>query len=95
MDRPMIWKVFRYLSSARRHKISEERIAYVIVTCPMPQALVDPEPGEEDVLLFLAPDRNGVPLEVLAIEVPDGGLVVFHAMKVARKNAAEYDEVMR
>lgn len=91
----MAWRIRRYVASARRHGISEERMAYVIGTCPKPMALEGPGPGEEDVLLFLAPDRGGIPLEVLALELPDDELVVFHAMKVTRKNRATYDEVMR
>jgi hypothetical protein len=91
----MAWKVGLLLASGRRHGISEERIAYVVRTCCMPLGLADPEPGEEDVLLFLAPDRHGVPLEVLAVEQPDDEVIVFHAMKLARKKRARYEEVMR
>ncbi len=91
----MAWKVKSHLASAHRHGISAERIEFVVTTCRMPMSLEDPEQGEEDVLLFLAPDQHGVPIEVLGVELPNEGLVVFHAMKVARKNRLLYNEVMR
>ena len=53
-------------------------------------------PGREeaDVLVFLGPDANGVPLEVVGIEVVRGDLVVIHAMRMRRKYADAYAEVM-
>jgi hypothetical protein len=44
--------------------------------------------------MFLGPDRSGVALEILAIETPQGFLVI-HAMPLRRKYEAEYAAVMR
>jgi hypothetical protein len=50
--------------------------------------------GPSELVLFLGPDANGVPLEVLAIELPAGELLVIHAMRMRRLYRQAYAEVM-
>lgn len=63
----------------------------LIKSCACP--LYSPEPGEED-LVYLGPDERGIPLEVVAVELEGKGLLVIHAMKMRRKHARGYKEVM-
>jgi hypothetical protein len=49
---------------------------------------------EEDLVVFLGPDKRGVPLEVIAVELADGDLLVIHAMKLRRKYLDDYAKVM-
>lgn len=69
--------------SARRHRISEGRIRYVIGHC----GLVFEQPAPDDVagerrLVYLGDDEHGVPLEVVAVESQSDDLRVIHAMKL-------------
>jgi hypothetical protein len=83
----------RFTSSASRHGISQERARYVIDHCPLPiYALAS---GPRDAVLFLGPDRDGVPLEILATELVEGELLVFHAMRMRRRYLDSYEMVMR
>lgn len=41
------------------------------------------------------PDNRGVPLEVLAIELSDGDLLVIHAMRMRSKCLDDYERVMQ
>lgn len=50
--------------------------------------------GDEDLVIFLGPDLNGVPLEVMGVELADGNLVVVHAMKLRPKYRDAYQQVM-
>lgn len=52
------------------------------------------ESGADDRILFLGPDQHGVPLEVLAIELAGGELLVIHAMKLRRRYRRDYETVM-
>ena len=79
------------LPSARKHGISDERMTYVTRTCPLP--MEHPTvPGE---VLFLGPDQNGVPLEVVAFEDDGGDLAIIHAMRLRPSYRDAYEEVMR
>jgi len=78
--------------AASRHDISQAQVRHVIRNCAWP--LYSPEPDEEDLVIFLGPDEHGVPLEVVAVELEDEGLLVIHAMKLRRKYALVYKKVM-
>jgi hypothetical protein len=77
--------------SARKHGISEERMLYVVRTCPMP---LD-HPADSGQVMYLGPDQRGVPLEVTAFEADNGQLVIVHAMRLRPSYRAAYEEVMR
>jgi len=68
--------------SALRHHISEERIRYVVEHCATP-LFPPPDDGDDaDLIWFIGPDRNGIELEILAIDEPGGGVKVIHAMSL-------------
>ena len=83
----------RFTASASRHGISNERAGYVVDDCPVP--VYAPASGQRDAALFLGPDRDGVPLEVLAVELAESDLLVVHAMRLRRRYLDEYRMVMR
>jgi hypothetical protein len=83
----------RFRRSASRHGISEQRARYVIEHCPSPAYYVGSS-AEGDKALFLWTDQNGVPLEVLAIELPVGDLLVFHAMRMRRKYHKAFERML-
>ncbi len=43
-------------------------------------------------LVFLGEDPQGEPLEVMAIQLPNGGLLVIHAMSLRNKYRRRYEE---
>ena len=77
----------RFAHSAHKHGISRERAAYVIDHCGLPyEGLED----DGDAVLFFGDDWNGMSLEVGAIELEDGDLLVIHAMPLRRKDEDFY-----
>ena len=60
-------------------------------TCPLP--LYSPEAEDEDLVVFLGPDQDGVALEVIALELGNG-LLVIHAMKLRQKYLEAFRQVM-
>jgi len=43
-------------------------------------------------LVFLGDDAKGVALEVMAVELEDGDLLVIHAMKLSTRYRDRYEE---
>lgn len=82
--------IFR--DSASKHGINHERSRHVVEHCVRP---LYPASEGDGLVLFLGPDANGVPLEVVAVDQADGGCIVIHAMRLRPKYAAEYAEEMR
>jgi hypothetical protein len=70
-------------------------VAHVVSACSCPLHPADPEAGSEDLILFLGPDQRGTPLEVVAVELADGDLLVIHAMRMRAAYADDYERVMR
>lgn len=67
---------------------------HVIEHCPDPIYPPLAGSGESDRVLFLGPDEHGVPLEVLAVELDRGELLVIHAMRLRRQYRGDYETVM-
>ena len=84
--------VIIFRDSASKHGITDERSRYVVEHCVRP---LYPASEGDDLVLFLGPDSNGVPLEVVAVEQADGGFIVIHAMQLRPQYVAEYAEEMR
>ncbi|MDP9075187.1 MAG: hypothetical protein M3N98_13700 [Actinomycetota bacterium] len=86
----------RFAKSANKHHVAHERAAYVVNHCqvvlPQPPPAGDPDDHDER-LVFLGDDRNGIALEVVAIEGVTGELLVIHAQKLRNKNRAAYRRV--
>lgn len=64
---------------------------HVVRTCPSPLE----HPDNTGQVMYLGPDQNGVPLEVVAFEADSGELIVIHAMRLRRGFRAMYEDVMR
>ena len=84
--------LIRVNRSASRHGIARDRAIHVVRNCPRP--LYSSEPEEEDLVIFLGLDPNGVALEVMAIELEDA-LLVIHAMKLRAKYRDAFIRVVR
>jgi hypothetical protein len=73
----------RWAKSAAKHRISRVRSGHVartagtIIREPAPRD----SPLTDDRIVFLGPDPNGVMLEVMAVEI-EQGLLIIHAMKM-------------
>jgi len=88
----------RWARSATKHRIARQRSRYVIEHCglrfeqpPPPGAPAGPEPR----LVYLGDDADGVPLEVMAVELEDGSLLVIHAMPLRERYREQYEEAKR
>jgi hypothetical protein len=83
----------RFSRSATRHSIAHQRARYVVEHCTCP--LYSAGPDDADLVVFLGPDRDGVPLEVIGLELADEDLLVIHAMKLRPTYRADYERVLR
>lgn len=88
----------KWARSATRHRISRERSRYVIEHCglrfeqpPPAGAPADADPR----LVYLGDDAEGVALEVMAIELEDGSLLVIHAMPLRDRYREQYQEAKK
>ena len=88
----------RFARSATKHRVSKESIHHVIAHCGL-RFEQSPPVGEREVrdlrLLYLGDDGNGRALEVMAVELANGELLVIHAMPLREKYRPEYEEAMR
>jgi hypothetical protein len=85
----------RFARAATRHRVSKDRIRHVIANYRV--RFEEPPPaGREGVpdtrLVFLGEDPQGEPLEVMAIQLPNGGLLLIHAMLLRNKYRQRYEE---
>jgi uncharacterized DUF497 family protein len=81
--------------SARRHRISDDRIRFVVEHC----GLVFHQPASADSpggdrLIYLGDDEHSVPLEIVAVESKSGEIRVIHAMKLRPQYQKEYEEAL-
>jgi hypothetical protein len=81
-----VYVEIRWARSATKHGVSRERSGHVARTAETIIREPAPEdtPLEDDRIVFLGPDANGVMLEAMALET-EQGLVIIHAMKMRRK----------
>jgi hypothetical protein len=88
----------RWARSATEHRISRERSRYVIEHCGL-RFEQDPPAGApasaDPRLVYLGDDADGVALEVMAIELEDGDLLVIHAMPLRRRYREQYEEAKK
>jgi len=66
-------------------------VRHVIEHCPVP--LFSDERDDRELVVFLGPDAKGVPLEIVAIEIADGGFPVVHAMRLRARYREDYQHV--
>lgn len=92
-------KRVRFARSATKHRVSKERIRYVIAHCGLafeeqastsdPSDVVDPR------LVCLGDDPDGQAIEVIAVEGSKDELIVIHAMALRKKYIDQYEEAKR
>jgi hypothetical protein len=85
----------RFARAATRHRVSKDSIRHVLSNYSV--RFEEPPPaGREGVpdtrVVFLGDDPQGNPLEVMVIELPNGGLLVIHAMSLRNKYRRRYEE---
>jgi hypothetical protein len=88
----------RWARSAAKHRIARERSRYVIEHCGL--RFEQPPPagapaGTEPRLVYLGDDADGIALEVMAVELEDGRLLVIHAMALRDRYREQYEEAKR
>ncbi len=86
----------RFARSATRHRISKDRIRYVIVTYRVrfeepPPATESAKPGSTRIV-YLGDDGSGRALEVMAVEGKHCELLVIHAMELRDKYRKRYED---
>lgn len=88
----------KWARAATKHRISRERVRYVIEHCGFRFEQEPPAGSPEDAsprLIFLGDDENGNALEVMAVELDDGGLLVIHAMPLRDRYRKQYEEARK
>ena len=89
----------RFARAATRHRVSKDSICHVVTNYSVrfeerPPAGLEGEVPDTRVV-FLGDDPQGNPLEVMAIELPNGGLLVIHAMSLRNKYRTRYEEAKK
>ena len=85
----------KWARSATKHRIARQRARYVIEHCGLRFEQSPPAgaPAGADLrLVYLGDDADGVALEVMAIELEDGNLLVIHAMPLRDRYREQYEE---
>lgn len=88
----------RFARSATRHRVSKDRIRYVVEHHSVSFEEPPPagSPGARSVrLVFLGDDAHGHALEVMAVQRADEDLLVIHAMPLRHKYRPQYEEAKR
>lgn len=83
--------------SATKHRISRERSLYVVRhagVCRRESEFPD-EWYDDPRFLFLGPDLEGMPLEVIAVAPEDGSLMIIHAMPLRERYHGWYGEMAK
>lgn len=70
----------RFTQAARKHRVGRERVRHAMAsTTP---TVVVTKRGDQG-WLYMADDDRGVELEIIAVELADGALLVVHVMPTA------------
>jgi len=88
----------RFARSATGHRVSKDSIRYVLANYSVQFEESPPagKPGARSVrLVYLGDDAKGQALEVMAINLSDGDLLVIHAMALRDKYRQQYQEAKR
>jgi hypothetical protein len=86
----------RFARAATRHRVSKDSIRHVVANYSVRFEEPPPVGREGEVpdtrVVFLGDDLQGNPLEVMAVELPIGVLLVIHAMSLRNKYRTRYEE---
>ena len=88
----------RFARAATRHRVSKDGIRHVISNYSVRFEESPPagKPGARSVrLVHLGDDATGQALEVMAVTLPGGDLLVIHAMVLRDKYRQQYEEAKR
>lgn len=88
----------RFARSATRHRVPKDDIRHVIANYRV--RIEEPPPPEREGVpdarfVFLGENLHGRALEVMAVTLPGGGLLVIHAMALRNKYKQKYEEAER
>jgi hypothetical protein len=84
----------RFARAATRHRVSKDRIRYVIANFRVRFEEPPPTGGRSRAtrIVYLGVDQRGQALEVMAVEGEDEELLVIHAMNLREKYRKRYEE---
>jgi hypothetical protein len=82
-----------FARSARRHRVGRVRALHVIAN-PVVEVTVAGEEGQADRLVYLGDDATGRALEVMAVPI-EAGILVIHVMDLRPKWRPLYEEGKR
>jgi hypothetical protein len=94
----MLTTGLRFARSATRHRVSKDSMRYVLSNHSVQFEEAPPagQAGARSIrLVHLGDDATGQALEVMAIKLADGDLLVIHAMALRDKYKRRYEEVKR
>jgi hypothetical protein len=85
-----------WTAGARKHRVSRAQVGHLIAQAGL-YFVRPPAPPEwpDEALPFLGDDAAGVRLEVVGVELADGGLRVIHAMAMRRAYEDLYEEARK
>ena len=88
----------KFARSARKHRVARTRILHVIQHSRL--RFEQPPPagapaGHTTRFVYLGDDASGIALEVMAIELSGGDLLVIHAMPLREKYRSQYEETKK
>lgn len=92
------FKRIRWLRSATKHRVARKRSRHVIERCGLRFREEPPAAAGEEAdtrLVYLGDDEAGVALEVVAVALENGSLVVIHAMALRDRYRLDYEEARR
>jgi len=87
--------VIRWARSATKHRVTKAQSGFVIEHCGLVFRLPPPSGQQDERLIFLGDDQDGLAIEVMAVELEDGDVFVIHAMSLRRKYREQYEEAKR
>lgn len=82
----------RWARPATKHRVSRGRSRYVIEHCGLRFRVAPPSGELDERLLCLGDDADGVPPEVMAVELSRDDLYVVHAMPLRAQYRSQYEE---
>ena len=88
----------RFARSASKHRIARTRILHVIEHCGLRFEQPPPAGGQMSRttrLLYFGDDADGIRLEVMAVELASGDLLVIHAMLLQDRYLSLYEEAKK